>query len=164
MRRRSVNWIHQQSFHVSAMGLDIVILRSTPSVSTVRLLSGVLHLLPDPEDWAPWDRDAFSSLSKAAPSLHSCHTPFPLVSTLAPSSKPFPLLVGFIRARISLSFLITLYPFLRKPTLEALGSVAPRSISPAQLTLLHGTVWLKARVPAVRRLGLKPGPTDVLAV
>lgn len=53
MRRRGVNQIHQQNFHVSAMGLDIVILRSTPSVSTVRLLSEVLRLLPDPEDWAP---------------------------------------------------------------------------------------------------------------
>lgn len=106
----------------------------------------------------------FSRLSKAAPPLHSCHTPFPLVSTLAPSSKPFPLLVGFLRAHISLSFLITLYPFLRKPTLDSLGSVAPRSPSPAQLTLLHRTVWLKAGALLSDCLGLKPGPTDMLAV
>lgn len=41
MRRRDVNWKHQQSFHVSAVGLVTVILSSMPSASAVKLVGGV---------------------------------------------------------------------------------------------------------------------------
>lgn len=136
------------------MGLDIVILRSTPSVFTVRLLSGVLHLLPDPEDWAPWDRDGFVFQPFQGCSLLTLlpHT-LPTGEHSCSSSKPFSLLVGFLRAHISLSY----HPIsiLEKIHSRGFGISSPQVpiSSPAHASSQDSVA--KSRGPAVRLPGFE---------
>ena len=84
--------------------------------------------------------------------------PSPHGATLPLSSQPFPSLVGFLRAHTYLSYLLTLYPLLRKFTPKACGPWLSFISSSSAHSFLR-TAWLKAGALQSNCLVLKCSPS-----
>lgn len=122
---RDVNWIRQQSFHVSATGL--VLLSSMPLASSQTPGWGTA-LLPAPEDWTPQEKPGCASrlLSKAPPPwTPATQQLFPFRSTLAPFSSPLLYLLDISGPTLA-SLVLSLSTHCWENSLPSLwGSVAP---------------------------------------